>query len=112
MSVTNDFLILISRSLYILYRCRVLVIYTTEGVVFGVISCVETTIFTPSAKHDGGLCFAASTFGWGSVRIACSISTTISDIIGKKAASVFPDAVDDERRRLFSVSKIALAASS
>ena len=36
----------------ILYRCRVLVIYTAESVVFGVISRVEATIFAPSTEHD------------------------------------------------------------
>ena len=83
MSVTNDFLILISRSLYILYRCRVLVIDTTEGVVFGVISRVEATIFTPSAKHDGGLCFATSTSSWGSVNIACSLGSIVYNTINR-----------------------------
>mgnify|MGYP003457496897 CR=1 FL=1 len=36
----------------------------------------------------------------------------ISDIIGKNAASVFPDAVDEEIKRFLFVSKITLAASS
>ena len=41
---------------------------------------------------------------------AASGELTISAIIGKNAASVFPEAVDDERSRLSSVSKIACAA--
>ena len=81
MSVTEYFLVLSSYCFNILYRCWILVIYTTEGVIFGVISRVETIVIAPSAEHDGSLCFAASTFGWGSVRIACSISSVVYNTI-------------------------------
>ena len=36
----------------VLYRCRVLVIDTTERVVIGMVSDVEAAIFAPSAEHD------------------------------------------------------------
>ena len=39
------------------------------------------------------------------------ISSHIREIIGKNAASVFPDAVEDESSRFLSVSNIALAAA-
>ena len=36
----------------VLYRCRVLVIDTTERVVVGMVGSIEATIFAPSTKHN------------------------------------------------------------
>ena len=57
MSVANDFLILVSRNLYILYRCWILVIYTTDHPDYDSYGCVYNL---PTSIKDietpGGKC--------------------------------------------------------